>query len=79
MDLSSRKIEFIKEFLKLQSEDSIYHFEQLLKKELDNNGDLIEPMSLDSLNDRIDQSMEDSYKGKHTEAKDLISEIKKWG
>jgi hypothetical protein len=33
MDLESRKIEFVQEFLKLQSEEVISKLEQLLKKE----------------------------------------------
>ena len=33
MDLQSRKIEFIQEFLKIQSEDAIERLEKLLKKE----------------------------------------------
>jgi hypothetical protein len=33
MDLQSRKIEFVQEFLKLQSEEAISRLEKLLKKE----------------------------------------------
>ncbi|NMH86702.1 hypothetical protein [Flavivirga algicola] len=33
MDLQTRKLEFIKEFLKIQSEDIIERLEKLLKKE----------------------------------------------
>lgn len=59
MDLQTRKIEFIQEFLKLQSEDIIAQFENLLKKEKDTVS--IKPLTPEELNNRIDQS-EDDFK-----------------
>ncbi|MBC8757257.1 hypothetical protein H2O64_21485 [Kordia sp. YSTF-M3] len=58
MNLEARKIEFIQEFLKLQSEASISRLEKILRKEKDVS---IEPMTQDELNERIDQS-EDDFK-----------------
>ena len=36
MDLQTRKIEFVQEFLKIQSEEAIERLEKLLKKEKKN-------------------------------------------
>ena len=65
MDLQTRKIEFIQEFLKLQSEDVISQLENLLKKKTrpyDENH--IQPMSVEEFNEGIDKS-EDDFKNKN--------------
>jgi len=59
MDLQSRKIEFIQEFLKLQSEEAIAGFEKLLRKEKKSSDQDFTPMSVEELNKRIDQSEND--------------------
>jgi len=78
MDLQSRKIEFVQEFLKLQSEEAISRLEKLLKIEKKWDGDGLEPMSVEELNERIDKSMEDSKNGRLTEVNQLLAEIEKW-
>ncbi|WPR70953.1 hypothetical protein SLW70_13575 [Flavobacterium sp. NG2] len=79
MNLETRKLSFIQEILKIQSEKTIAMLETILKNaketsELEN----IEPMSVEEFNQRIDKSLEDSKKGNLTEVEDLISEIEKW-
>ena len=79
MDLHSRKIEFVQEFLKLQSEDAISRLEKLLNKEKNlTQSKEVQPMTEEQFNKRIDISMEDLKKGKLTESNDLIAEIEKW-
>ncbi len=79
MDLQTRKISFVQEFLNLQNEEIISLFEKLLKKEKKNiSNSELQPMSLDEFNDRIDKSLEDSKKGRLTESGKLKSEIEKW-
>ncbi|MCC5917435.1 MAG: hypothetical protein JJU02_08930 [Cryomorphaceae bacterium] len=79
MNIEARKIEFVQEFFKLQSEKSISKFEKLLKKEKEHNSlDNVEPMTSVELNARIDKSLQDSKSGKLTEANDLLAEIEKW-
>ncbi len=79
MDIEARKIEFIQEFLKLQSEEAIIRLEKVLKKEKKLSGNReIQPMSKKELNKRIDKSMKDSKEGKLTEVNDLMAEIEKW-
>jgi len=79
MNLQSRKIEFVQEFLKLQSEEAIARLEKLLNKEKKlTQSKEVKPMTIEQFNKRIDSSMEDSKKGKLTETDDLIAEIEKW-
>ena len=80
MDLQTRKISFIQEFLNFQSEEIILRFEKLLKKEKNRiTSNKLEPMTLEEFNERIDASMEDSNNERVTEANELLSEIEKWG
>ena len=50
MDIQSRKIEFIQEFLKLQSEEVISRLEKLLKKEAEKIRPDLKPMTVEELN-----------------------------
>lgn len=79
MDLQTRKITFVKEFLKIQSEDVVIRLEKLLKKEKEKitNNDF-SPLTLDEFNKRIDKSLLDSRNNRLTENKDLAAEIQKW-
>ncbi|MDP5199511.1 hypothetical protein [Flavobacterium sp. DG2-3] len=77
MDLDTRKIIFIKEFLKLESEKAILQFEKLLRKENEKESKL-NPMSISEFQKRIDLSLQDSKNGHVTEVHDLITEIEKW-
>jgi hypothetical protein len=79
MNIEARKIEFIQEFLKLQSDDTISKLEKVLRKEKNESDNRkVKPMSARELNKRIDKSMEDSKNGRLTEASDLLAEIEKW-
>ena len=74
MDLQSRKIEFVQEFLKLTSEEAISRLEKLLKKE---KKDVIEkklkPMTKKELNKRIDQSESDFKNNQFKKSAELLS------
>ena len=78
MDLQSRKIEFVQEFLKLQSEEVITQLEKLLKKETKKIQPDLKPMTVEELNRRIDQSEDDTRNGRLTESNDLLAEIETW-
>lgn len=79
MDIKSRKIKFIQEFLKLQSEEVLSHLEEVLSKEMNAFSDSdFEPMSIQEFNARIDASMKDSESGHLIKANDLKAKIKKW-
>ncbi len=79
MDIQSRKIEFLSEFLKVQNEDVILRLEKILynEKKITLN-DQFEPMTIQEFNSRIDKSMEDSKNGRITNASDLKRKIEKW-
>ena len=79
MDLQTRKIEFVQEFLKIQSEEIISQLEKILRKE--NKSPDIEnfkPMSIEEFNTRIDKSMSDSEHGRLIKASDLKAKMDKW-
>ena len=79
MDLQSRKIEFVQEFLKIQNEEVVSRLEKFLRSE--NNSELndeFEPMTMDEFNSRIDKYMEDSKNGRLIKASDLKAKIDKW-
>jgi len=77
MDLDTRKVIFIRDFLKLESEKAISQFEKLLKKEIKEDLELI-PMSIAEFHKRIDDSLDDSKNERITDVDELISEIEKW-
>ena len=74
MDLQTRKIEFIQEFLKLQSEEVISQFESLMKKR--NNRDSFKPMSIEELNKGIDKSEDDFKNGRYKPSSELLAKYK---
>lgn len=77
MDLKTRKIEFVQEFLKLHDEEAVSRFEKLLEKEKEKNlsEDLV-PMTEEELNDRIDQSEADFDNKRYKNSSDLLSRFK---
>lgn len=79
MDLQTRKISFIQEFLNLQSEEAVVHLEKLLKKERAKFSEPgFSPMTMDELYKRTDKSLLDASNGRITENGDLAKEIKEW-
>ncbi|QTD38117.1 hypothetical protein JL193_02080 [Polaribacter batillariae] len=79
MDIQTRKIEFIQDFLKVKSEDLISRLEAILRKEdYSSNPDEFKPMTVEEFNNRIDKSMEDSENGRLISAGDLKSKIEEW-
>lgn len=74
MDLQSRKIEFVQEFLKVQSEEIISRLEKILRKENKATGKRIfEPMTQDELNKRIDQSESDFLNNRFKSSSELLA------
>ena len=79
MDIETRKLSFVQEFLRLQNEEIISGLENFLRKR---KAELVEenmkPMTMDQYNDEIDRAMEDSKNGRMIKATDLKEKIKKW-
>jgi hypothetical protein len=79
MDIQTRKIAFVQEFLKLQNEEIITGLEDLLRnKRIELYESKLSPMSLEQFNSEIDQAMKDSVEGRLTPASELIKKIQKW-
>ncbi|MDA3881955.1 MAG: hypothetical protein PF481_01595 [Bacteroidales bacterium] len=79
MDIQTRKINFIQEFLKIQNEEVVRQFEKLLSKENNSTPErLFSRMSIEDFNKRIDLSLSDSENDNVTEINDLLDEISKW-
>lgn len=79
MDLETRKISFVQEFLRLQNEEIIGGLEKMLrnrKAELVENN--LKPMSMQQFNDEIDQALNDSKNGQIVKATDLKTKVQKW-
>ncbi|MDR6403456.1 MULTISPECIES: hypothetical protein [Chryseobacterium] len=74
MNIQTRKLKFIQEFLKVQSEELISRLEKILI----NNEDNFNPFSIEELNARIDQSLQDSKNDMITESNNLLFKIKQW-
>ncbi|MFT5918174.1 MAG: hypothetical protein ACJAWV_001370 [Flammeovirgaceae bacterium] len=77
MDLQTRRLNFIQEFLLVQNEELIIELEKMLKKRTSYNKDL-EPISMEQFNAEIDQSLKDSAEDKVTRISELKMEIEKW-
>ncbi len=74
MDIQTRKLEFIQDFLKLQSEEVIAQFEKMLKnaKNLE-AGNKIDTFTIEELNNRISQSENDFKNKKFKTTSELLS------
>lgn len=77
MNLETRKIVFIQEFLKVQSEEVIARLEKLLKTERSPAEEkLLKPISAKELNDRIEQSESDFENNRFKSSSELLAKYK---
>jgi len=79
MDLESRKILFVQEFLRLQNEEVISGLEKVLhkfKQQLFEKN--LSPMTLEQFEAEIKLSLEDSTQDNVINAKDLKDQIQGW-
>tara|TARA_B110000091_G_C13579224_1_gene375715 strand:- start:73 stop:294 length:222 start_codon:yes stop_codon:yes gene_type:complete len=70
MDIQTRKIEFVQEFLKLQSDELVSVLENILKSETKEN---LKPMSMGELNKRIDRSEKDFETGNYKSHEEVFA------
>lgn len=74
MNLEARKIEFVQEFLKLQSEEVVSRLEKILRKEKNtSDARIFEPMTQEELNKRIDQSESDFRNNRFKNSSELLA------
>jgi hypothetical protein len=77
MDLQTRKLSFIQDFLRIQNEEIISGLEKMLKKgKAEIYEKNLKPMSLQTLNSEIDQSLDDSANDLVISSEKLLEEFK---
>ena len=69
MDLQTRKLEFIQEFLKLSSEEAVSRFEALMKRQ---KGEPENPFNKEELIHRVKQSETDFKEGNYKTSEELL-------
>jgi len=79
MDLQSRKIQFIQEFLKYANTNILDQFEEMLKLEREKEFEKeIEPMTLKEYELRVEKAIEDVRNNRVKTARKLKQEISTW-
>ena len=79
MDLESRKIEFVQEFLRLQNEEIVSGLEKFLRKrKVELVEENLQPMTMKQYDEEMDQAESDSTNGRMIEVSDLKAKIEKW-
>ena len=77
MNLKARKIEFVQEFFKLQSEEVIIWLKKgLRKKAKASDQRILEPMTREKLNKRIDPSESDFHNNQFKGSSELLDKYK---
>lgn len=76
MNLEARKIEFVQEFLKLQSEEVISRFEKILSAETNiSEEQIFKPLTQNELDERIDKSESDFENNKFKTSSELLKKF----
>ena len=79
MDIQTRKINFVQEFLRLRNTKLIEKLERILledkAKDYETN---LKPISIDNFNMMIDKSIEDAKQGNVVNSRELKESVKKW-
>ena len=79
MDIQTRKINFVQEFLRLRNTKLIEKLEKILLEDKAKDYEAnLKPISIDNFNKMIDKSIEDVKHGNVINARDLKESVKKW-
>ncbi len=79
MDIISKKLNFVQEFLKISDESLIDELEKFLKAKRGKGAELeFKPMSICEFQEMIDRAEDDISLGKVTETGNLLKKVKKW-
>ena len=79
MDIHTKKLHFVQEFLRLKDESLIDKLNNLLKTERKKKIEKeLKPLSKKEFNDMIDSAESDSKNGRLTSARELKNEIDSW-
>ncbi|UZT97694.1 hypothetical protein ODZ84_21385 [Chryseobacterium fluminis] len=77
MDIQTRKLNLITYLAQLQDERFFDKIEEYILSKLEKE-DHTKPLSVEELNKRIDQSLNDSKNNRVTDSNNLLSEIEQW-
>ena len=79
MDIQTRKINFVQEFLRLRNIKLIDKLEKILLEDKAKDYEAnLKPMSIDNFNKMIDKSIEDANQGNVVDARELKESVKRW-
>jgi len=79
MDLQERKIHFVQEFLRLNSEEIIHKLESTLKAEKKKaTSKTLIPFTIEEFNKKINRAENDATNGRVLTTKELKKEMKSW-
>jgi hypothetical protein len=79
MDIQTRKINFVQEFLRLRNIKLIEKLEKILLEDKAKDYEAnLKPMSIDNFNKMIDKSIDDVNQGNVVNALELKESVKKW-
>jgi hypothetical protein len=79
MDIQTRKINFVQEFLRLRNIKLIEKLEKVLLEDKAKDYEAnLKPMSVDNFNKMIDKSIDDAKQGNVVNARELKESVKKW-
>jgi hypothetical protein len=79
MDIQTKKLHFVQEFLRLRDENLIDKLSSLLRKEKKKKiEEGLKPFSQKEFNDIVDSAESDSENGRLTSARELKNEVDSW-
>ena len=79
MDIQTRKINFVQEFLRLRNIKLIERLEKILLEDKAKDYEAnLKPLGIDNFNQMIDNSIEDAKQGNVVNARELKESVKKW-
>ena len=79
MDIQTRKINFVQEFLRLRNIKLIEKLERILLEDKARDYEAnLEPLNMESFNQMIDKSINDAKQGNILDARELKESVKKW-
>ncbi|MGD0755164.1 MAG: hypothetical protein ABR927_08905 [Bacteroidales bacterium] len=79
MDIQTRKINFVQEFLRIRNIKLIEKLEKILLEDKAKDYEAnLKPMNIDNFNKIIDKSISDAKQGNVVNARELKESVKKW-
>ena len=79
MDIQTRKINFVQEFLRLRNIKLIEKLEKILLEDKAKEYEAtLKPLSIDNFNKMVDKSIEDATQGNVVDARELKESVKRW-